>query len=172
MRFIAICLAAALLMGCGNEEASVETATDKETMAPDQTATLVGGDVDPTGCIRSAGYIWSVAKNRCIRIWEEGTAFTRYESGDDSRKNDPENVYVVLSDDKSQAEIFFGGTDRPVLLDQKPIFEGDISPVLYERDHENVKIQYRKDAYWILHDGQAIYSNYYSEEDGFNTKLK
>ena len=58
------------------------------------------------------------------------------------------------------------------MLDKNPEIEGDVSPILYERDYENVKIQYRKDAYWVLHEGKAIYYNNYSEEDGFNLRLK
>jgi hypothetical protein len=166
MKLFILCLMATLLIACGTGDRS----TSNDTAAMSQN--LPGSDRDPSGCIRSAGYTWSVAKDRCIRVWEEGSLFSKYDSGDESRANDPENVYVVLSDDKSTAELFLGGTDRPVLLDQNPILEGDVNPVLYDRDYENVKIQYRKDAYWILHDGKAIYYNYYSEQDGFNTQLK
>lgn len=161
-------MATAFLISCGtNVNTKNEQITEKF-----QEENRVGNDVDPNGCKQSAGYIWSEAKNRCIRIWEEGTLFKKYISGEESRKNDPETIYVVLSDDKSKAELFFGGTDRPVLLDKNPEIEGDVSPILYERDYENVKIQYRKDAYWILHEGKAIYYNNYSEEDGFNLRLK
>jgi hypothetical protein len=33
---------------------------------------LVGNDKDEHGCISSAGYSWCGAKNKCLRVWEEG----------------------------------------------------------------------------------------------------
>lgn len=33
---------------------------------------LIGGDRDEHGCIGSAGYGWCEAKQKCLRIWEEG----------------------------------------------------------------------------------------------------
>ena len=33
---------------------------------------LVGGDVDDHGCKGSAGYMWCEAKEKCLRIFEEG----------------------------------------------------------------------------------------------------
>lgn len=35
-------------------------------------AQLVGNDVDEHGCIPSAGYSWCEAKQKCLRVWEEG----------------------------------------------------------------------------------------------------
>ena len=35
------------------------------------TEMLVGNDRDEHGCIGSAGYEWCVAKNKCLRSWEE-----------------------------------------------------------------------------------------------------
>lgn len=37
---------------------------------------IVGGDRDAHGCIGSAGYSWCEAKQKCLRIWEEGCADT------------------------------------------------------------------------------------------------
>ncbi|HNS71688.1 MAG TPA: hypothetical protein PKK07_03120 [bacterium] len=31
----------------------------------------VGNDIDEHGCRESAGYLWCVPKNKCLRIWEE-----------------------------------------------------------------------------------------------------
>lgn len=33
---------------------------------------IVGGDRDIHGCIGSAGYSWCQAKEKCLRVWEEG----------------------------------------------------------------------------------------------------
>lgn len=42
---------------------------------------MMGNDRDPHGFIGSAGYTWSLVKNKCIRIFEEGTPFFNYEQG-------------------------------------------------------------------------------------------
>lgn len=36
-----------------------------------QSNPIVGGDVDEYGCKASAGYSWCVAKEKCLRTWEE-----------------------------------------------------------------------------------------------------
>ena len=36
------------------------------------TEQLVGNDVDEHGCKPSAGYSWCEAKQKCLRVWEEG----------------------------------------------------------------------------------------------------
>lgn len=33
----------------------------------------VGNDRDKHGCISSAGYTWSQAQNKCVRLWEENS---------------------------------------------------------------------------------------------------
>lgn len=61
---------------------------------------LVGADKDAHGCIGSAGYSWSELKQECIQPFSVA----------DIRLTDPDNatlaVYVILSADKSQAELF------------------------------------------------------------------
>ncbi|MDO5638291.1 MAG: hypothetical protein Q4G28_00280 [Neisseria sp.] len=61
---------------------------------------ILGGDRDAHGCIGSAGYSWSALKQECVQPWEVA----------DLKLDDPANdtlaVYVILSADKAQAEIF------------------------------------------------------------------
>ena len=57
---------------------------------------LVGNGRDEHGCLSSAGYQWSYAKNDCVRIWEAGE---RFESQDKS-------IFVIFSEDSLYAEIF------------------------------------------------------------------
>lgn len=33
---------------------------------------LIGGDKDEGGCLAGAGYSWCEAKDKCLRVWEEG----------------------------------------------------------------------------------------------------
>lgn len=53
---------------------------------------------DEHGCLSSAGYIWSEAKDTCIRLWESGAEL---EPTDRSELV----VYAVVSDDRMKAEI-------------------------------------------------------------------
>ncbi|WP_373101043.1 MULTISPECIES: hypothetical protein [Pasteurellaceae] len=61
---------------------------------------LVGADKDAHDCIGSAGYSWSILKQECVQPFSVA----------DIRLTDPDNatlaVYVILSADKSQAELF------------------------------------------------------------------
>ncbi len=72
---------------------------------------MVGGDRDTHDCIGSAGYSWSALKQKCVRPWEVA----------DIKLNDPANntlaVYVILSADKSQAELAAAGVPENTILD-------------------------------------------------------
>lgn len=72
---------------------------------------MVGGDRDAYGCIGSAGYSWSVLQQKCVQPWEAA----------DIKLNDPANdtlaVYVILSVDKSQAELSATGVPKNTILD-------------------------------------------------------
>lgn len=129
---------------------------------------LVGGDVDKDGCKGSAGYSYSLAKRKCIRIWEDGSRFDPYVSGDGTPVSETP-AFVVLSEDQSKAEIFFGGTDRPILLDKKPIIQGDIAPILYDNVREQVSIHFMKNAKWILYKGKVRYVSYEEVVSVLNT---
>jgi hypothetical protein len=59
---------------------------------------IVGNDADANGCKGSAGYVWSVVLQKCIRAFEEGIEF--------HNKDFSMNSFVILSSDKSEAEAF------------------------------------------------------------------
>jgi hypothetical protein len=59
---------------------------------------IVGNDVDTDGCKASAGYVYSVIRAKCIRAFEEGIEF--------HNKDFSRSAYVVLSDNKQEAEVF------------------------------------------------------------------
>ena len=71
----------------------------------------LGGDRDAHGCIGSAGYSWSALKQTCVQPWNAA----------DIKLDDPANgtlaVYVVLSTDKAQAEIFAADVPQNTLLE-------------------------------------------------------
>ncbi|MFY7810301.1 MAG: hypothetical protein ACOVQ2_01085 [Flavobacterium sp.] len=140
------------LLSCG--EKKTETNTDENIKKDTTEAAVVGEDKDPNGCITSAGFTWSQVKNKCIQPFTDGLAFEEYmpEAGKSTSA-----AYVVLSDDKSKAEIFWGGTDKPALLTKANVVEGDIAPILYENKTEMVNIQRNKDGFNILYNGKVVY---------------
>lgn len=57
---------------------------------------LIGNGRDEHGCLTSAGYQWSYAKNDCIRAWEVGERF----------ESQNQTLFLVFSEDSVFAEIF------------------------------------------------------------------
>ncbi|MCQ9326860.1 hypothetical protein [Neisseria dentiae] len=81
------------------------------TSSPFETVPVTGGDRDAHGCIASAGQSWSVLKQQCIQPFDNP----------DIKFADPDNdtlaVYVLLSDDKSRAEVFASGVPENTILE-------------------------------------------------------
>lgn len=78
---------------------------------------LVGGDLDSHGCKASAGYTWSIVKNKCIRIFE-GTKLSHTE---ENGKVYTTAAYVVFEGNK--AELFLDTQKESIILERKS--EGD-----------------------------------------------
>jgi len=80
-----------LLTGCvvnQNTNQNVNENTNQITNQP-----IVGGDKDVHGCIGSAGYSWCEAKQKCLRIWEEGCV---------------DNITILFDQLKKDTKINFG----------------------------------------------------------------
>lgn len=60
----------------------------------------VGGQRDEHGCLVGAGQTWSVLKNRCVQVFNDGLQLTATDP------NAATAAYVIFSDDKKKAEIF------------------------------------------------------------------
>ncbi len=79
--------------------------------APQPAEPVLGGDRDAHGCIASAGQSWSALKQQCIQPFDNP----------DIKFADPDNdtlaVYVLLSDDKSRAEVFASGVPENTILE-------------------------------------------------------
>lgn len=61
--------------------------------------------VDEHGCNNSAGFTFSYAKNKCIKVYEEALQFHRTGS------NNPNDLkaFIVFSDDNKSADMFLPG---------------------------------------------------------------
>ncbi|MFC3874631.1 hypothetical protein [Neisseria musculi] len=81
------------------------------TAPPFETAPAIGGGRDAHSCITSAGQSWSVLKQQCIQPFDNP----------DIQFADPDNgtlaVYVLLSDDKSRAEVSASGVPEHTVLE-------------------------------------------------------
>jgi hypothetical protein len=152
----------AILLSCGENKVSTVKSNQNQ---------MTGNDRDPHGCIGSAGYTWSVVKNKCIRIFEEGTPFFSYNQR--SGVIDSTQVaYVVLSDDLSKAEVFFGNADKPVVMDSLAVQEGETMPFLFENKAELLALKYYKDKYLLLYKDEIRYLQTYNKDEGLATLLK
>jgi len=90
------------------------TKTTNETKSEQE---LIGGDVDNHGCKGSAGYTWSIIKNKCIRIFEG----TKLSHAEEAGKTYTTSAYVVFEGDK--AELFLDTQKESIVLERKS--EGD-----------------------------------------------
>ncbi len=128
-----------------------------------------GADVDANGCKGSAGYQFSIVKNRCIRVWEEGIRFE--EINPTKTGNQPKVAFVIFSDDKKKAEVQFGGTDKPVILEKQKVVEGETQPVYFENKMEMITIDFAKHIYWINYNGKRVYSIAVNDMEKFENLL-
>ncbi len=99
MKKILIALSITIFIACSNSNVSLETkkdTTDKH---------IIGNDKDEHNCIGSAGYTWSIVKNKCIRIFEDGIRLNAVAKGIDTTTS----VFIVFESDTvdTKAELFF-----------------------------------------------------------------
>lgn len=76
---------------------------------------MTGNDVDENDCKASAGYRWSVIKNKCIRIFEDGIRLNPLEATTDKTTA----AYLVFSGDNNKAELFLPTGNSSVILERK-----------------------------------------------------
>ena len=69
-----------------------------------------GSDRDEHGCIPSAGYTWSVLRNKCIRLFEEETIQLKSFAGEERA------AFLIFSPDHSEAELFLPTESSSILL--------------------------------------------------------
>lgn len=60
-----------------------------------------GSGRDEHGCISSAGYQWSVALERCVRLWEVGIELSNVRAPDSNYV-----AYLIIDPEKDKAELY------------------------------------------------------------------
>ncbi len=106
-------LATAAVAGCNTQKNSGIVTDPLSVMGGSKdarAADAIGGERDEHGCLTSAGYIWSVVRNDCVRPWEAGVKLA---SATDP--NVTQATYVIFSDDSARAEVFVSGRKGVVL---------------------------------------------------------
>lgn len=81
---------------------------------------VLGTDRDEHGCVGSAGYRWSVLKNDCIRVFEEGFRLNPVkETTVDEEEEIEEPIisgFVTFEKDGDRAELFLPDSNNSVIL--------------------------------------------------------
>lgn len=76
---------------------------------------------DKNGCVKEAGYKWSVIKDDCIRVADEGF---RLNPIDDLSNLEPsKSAYVLLSEEKLHAEVFLQELPKSIFFSRKTLEE-------------------------------------------------
>lgn len=74
---------------------------------------------DKYGCVAEAGYKWSVIKDACIRVSDEGF---RLNPIDDLSNLEPsKSAYVLFSEEKLHAEVFLNDLPISILFSRKSL---------------------------------------------------
>lgn len=81
---------------------------------------VLGTDRDEHGCVGSAGYRWSVLKNDCIRVFEEGFRLNPVkETPVDEEEEIEEPIisgFVTFEKDGDRAELFLPEKEESIIL--------------------------------------------------------
>ncbi len=103
---------------------------------------MVGNDQDKHGCKGSAGQTWSVLKNNCIQVFNEGTRLNPIETKEGEAII---SAFVLMNDDQSKAELFLGN-EANIILDKNS--EGNFAAKKYV---------YKPSESILYVDGHALY---------------
>ncbi len=91
---------------------------DKATVKIDSVPELgIAIEKDKNGCMREAGYQWSVLKDDCIRVVDEG--FRLNPANDLSNLEASKSAYVLLGKEKLKAEVFLEELPRSIYFTRK-----------------------------------------------------
>lgn len=115
---------------------------------------LVGNDVDAHNCKGSAGYQWSVLKNTCVRIFEEGKPFVAY--GNNTEKT--LGAFVIFASNSSQAEVYLPHTEGSIVLTANAkLSKQATSGTLYENTQEHLSIVLQNGTQYLKLNNDLIF---------------
>lgn len=123
-----------------------------EAEAEPEKKVVIGNDKDDKGCVTSAGYRWSLLKQECIRIFDEGYRLNPLSELKETGTS--VSAFIIFNDDKTVAELFLPDNSKSYLLPKKE--DG-----IYKSDEWELEI--RKD-YTLSKNGVALYAGALIEE--------
>jgi hypothetical protein len=175
IRFVCL-IGFALLLACQAPDTKKEDQSQTVTEAPKANeegkssgpAPASGGTApDAHGCDANEGFLWSEVRKTCIQPWQVGAQFTP----SDPRKGGKRVAFVVLSDDRVKAEVFFTGRP-PVTLNATLYHRDDPVRILYTNADHSVELRFEKDKFYIAEDGKTSFVQPYSTTAGLGAVLK
>lgn len=115
------------------------------------TPKAVGSDKDKHGCIGSAGYTFSVVKDKCIKLFEEKIQLKEA----DSKKSYVANAVVILSKDGKKAEVFLPDDKGSIILNKAVEYR---DTTLYKNKKGVYQLSKDKDNYTLKKSKKIIFS--------------
>ncbi len=109
---------------------------------------MPGSDRDEKGCITSAGYQWSVIKNSCIRIFEEGIKLLPKDPSLDQTTA----AFIVFSQDRVRVEIFLPSQKKAVIIRRT---EGSGEPTEWKSGPLTLSL--KENEYILEDEGKVLY---------------
>ena len=173
---IAYLLGFVLLCACQAPDTQKQDQPQTANEAP--TATAEGGNAgaapastevapDAHGCDAGEGFVWSEVRKTCIQPWQVGAQFTP----SNPQTGGQRVAFVILSDDRVNAEVFFTGRP-PVTLNATLYRRDDPVRILYTNADHSVELLFENDKFFIAEDGKTSFVQPYSTTAGLGAVLK
>jgi len=116
-----------LIITCTKKVAVTAPVVEKDSITKDgvkaeidtEKAPIVGATSDAHGCKASTGFTWSELKQKCIRIFEEGTKLSPYDAENQSAEM---AAFAIFEENGNKAELFLPN-EKPIILERNS--EGD-----------------------------------------------
>jgi hypothetical protein len=116
---------------------------------------VLGTDKDENGCVKSAGYRWSVIKEECIRPVDEGYRLNTIQQL--ASESDVTSVYVLFEENGDNAELFLPGSVKSILLKR----DGKGNPY-----KDKNWILYSQNGYKLKKNGILLYAGAVAVQEG------
>ncbi|OYU97470.1 MAG: hypothetical protein CFE21_04030 [Bacteroidetes bacterium B1(2017)] len=133
---------------------AVPVAASASIDTPNAQAAIVGNDLDEHNCKGSAGYQWSVLKNTCVRIFEDGKPFVAYGNNTDKTLG----AFVIFASNSSQAEVYLPHTEGSIILTATAkLSKQATSGTLYENTQEHLSIVLQNGTQYLKLNNDLIF---------------
>lgn len=121
MKKVLLFFALVLMIACGKKSEINKSKSNNDSVAAIDSINIpkVGADSDAHGCKASAGYTWSELKQKCVRVFEEGTKLSPYQNENQTAEI---AAFVLFEENGNKAELFLPN-EKPLILERKS--EGD-----------------------------------------------